>query len=191
MRGSHGMVRVAAVADIHCTRVSQGALQPLFRQVNESADVLLICGDLTDYGLPEEARVVAEEVSAALKIPVVAVLGNHDYETGAHHEIHHILSAVGVTVLDGDACEIAGIGFAGVKGFGGGFGGRSLQPWGEEAVKHFVRETVEEALKLESALARLETAARIANVAMPLMRRAFPESLPFRLISMNVDPRPP
>lgn len=155
-------VRVAAVGDLHCTKTSQGALQPLFAAASTSADVLVLCGDLTDYGLPEEARVLARELAAALRIPAVAVLGNHDYESGQHEEVVQILRDGGVVILDGEACEVAGLGIAGVKGLGGGFGDRALQPWGEDIMKRFVRETVDEALKLESALARLRTSRRVA-----------------------------
>src|SRR5215510_11527236 len=131
-------VRVAAVGDVHCGKGSQGQFQPLFGRVAESADVLLLCGDLTDYGLPDEARVLVRELAAAPRIPVVAVLGNHDYESGQQAEVVQILRDGGVVVLDGDGCEVAGLGIAGVKGFGGGFGERGLQPWGEEVLKRFV-----------------------------------------------------
>jgi Icc-related predicted phosphoesterase len=242
---SRDRVRVAAVGDLHCTRASQGSFQGLFSGVGERADVLVLCGDLTDYGLPEEARTLARELTAsALKIPVLAVFGNHDYESGSANEIRQILADAGVTLLDGEAREVHGVGFAGVKGFAGGFGERALQSWGEEVVKGFVREAVEEALKLESALARLRTRHRIAvlhyapvratvegeppeifpflgssrleeplnryrvsavfhghahrgrpegrtasevpvyNVALPLLRQAFPEQAPFRLIEL-------
>jgi len=150
------VVRIAATGDLHHGRhVVPGSLQPLFAQATESADVLVICGDLTDYGLPEEARALAREITSALKIPAVAVLGNHDFESGQQAEIVKILFDAGVVVLDGDTTEVHGIGFAGIKGFCGGFGRRALGPWGEEIIKHFVREAVDEALKLESALARL------------------------------------
>ena len=103
-------------------------------------------------------------MSPALKanVPIVAVLGNHDFEGGMPETVQHILCEAGLTVLDGDAVEIKGIGFAGVKGFCGGFGRRSLEPWGEPMIKSFVREALDEALKLESALARLRTPRRIA-----------------------------
>jgi Icc-related predicted phosphoesterase len=149
-------VRVAAIADLHSTRTSQGSLQPLFASVRESSDMLLIAGDLTDYGRPDEAQVLARELSA-LRIPVVAVLGNHDVESGKEAEVSQVLADAGVVVLDGDAREVLGVGIAGVKGFGGGFGTRALAPWGEAIIKQFVREAVEEALKLEKALARLRT----------------------------------
>ena len=155
-------VRVAAVGDLHCTRTSQGVLQPLFAAASANADVLLLCGDLTDYGLPDEARVLAREMAAALRIPAVGVLGNHDYESGQHEEVVQILREGGLVILDGDGCEIGGLGIGGVKGLGGGFGERALQPWGEDIMKRFVRETVDEALKLESALARLRTSRRVA-----------------------------
>ena len=152
------VVRIAALGDIHHGRnATQGSLQPLFAQITESADILVLAGDLTDYGLPEEARALAREVTGSLKIPCVGVLGNHDYESGQQEEIARILKDAGVAILDGDTTEIQGVGFAGIKGFAGGFGRRALGPWGEDIIKHFVREAVNEALKLESALARLRT----------------------------------
>jgi len=154
-------VRVAALGDLHCTKTSQGAFQPLFTKMAEFAELLLIAGDLTDYGLPDEARVLARELSA-LRIPAVAVLGNHDFESGKEAEVRQILVDAGLVILDGDACEMLGIGIAGVKGFGGGFGQRALGPWGETIIKQFVREAVDEALKLEAALARLRTAHMVA-----------------------------
>ena len=162
MPGAKDRVRVAAVADLHCTKTSVAALQPLFARVADSADVLLLAGDLTDYGLPEEAHALAKELTATVKIPVVAVLGNHDYESGKQDEVRHIFLDAGVRLLDGDACEVQGVGIAGIKGFVGGFGRRMLSPWGEEAIKRLVHEAIEEALKLESALARLRTSQRIA-----------------------------
>jgi len=155
------VVRVAAVGDLHCTKGSQGTFHPLFARVAESADVLLLAGDLTDYGQPDEARVLAREL-AGVRVPVVAVLGNHDFESGKGEEVAQIVRDAGATMLDGDACEIHGIGIAGVKGFGGGFGPRALGPWGETIIKQFVREAVDEALKLEAALARLRTPQLVA-----------------------------
>ncbi len=155
-------VRIAAIADLHFTRTSQGTYQPLFSQITTDADILLLCGDLTDYGLVEEARVLAKEITGALKIPAIAVLGNHDYESGQQDEIKTVLMEAGVVVLDGDAYELHGVGFAGVKGFAGGFDRGTLGPWGETVIKSFVREAVDEALKLETALARLRTDKRIA-----------------------------
>ena len=155
-------LRIAAVADLHVKKTSAGALQPLFSKATETADVLLLCGDLTDYGTVEEAKILAKEITSSLRIPVIGVLGNHDFESGKQDEIVKIMTDAGVTMLDGDSHEIHGVGFAGVKGFGGGFGRRSLGVWGEEVLKKFVHETIEEALKLESALARLRTPQKIA-----------------------------
>jgi len=154
------IVRVAAVGDLHCTKTSQGTLQPLFAKIGEAADVLLLAGDLTDYGTPEEARILARELTP-VRIPTVAVLGNHDVESSKEGEVSQILADIGVVVLDGDAVELCGVGIAGVKGFGGGFGPRALGAWGETIIKQFVHEAVNEALKLEAALARLRTSARV------------------------------
>jgi Icc-related predicted phosphoesterase len=186
------VVRVAAVGDVHCGKASQGALQPLFARMAEAADVVVMCGDLTDYGLPEEARVLAREVTGVLKIPVVAVFGNHDYESGHADEVATILTDAGIRILDGDGVEIHGVGFAGVKGFAGGFGDRALQSWGEPVLKQFVREAVEEALKLEQALARLPTGRRIAVLHYSPIRATVEgeplEILPFLGSSRLEDP---
>ncbi len=155
-------MRVAAIGDLHCPKTSPEVLGPLLARSTQAADVLLLCGDLTDRGLPEEARALARLLASGVRIPVVAVLGNHDFEAGQAGTIRGILADAGVHVLDGESVEVNGVGFAGVKGFAGGFGERALQPWGEETVKRFVHEAVGEALKLESALATLRTARRVA-----------------------------
>jgi Icc-related predicted phosphoesterase len=157
------MVRVAAVGDIHLGRAAYGPpIQTLFAEVAERADVLALCGDLTDRGEPEEGRQLGRAL-ATIGVPIVAVLGNHDYESGNVPELGKILREAGVQLLDGgDAVEIHGVGFAGVKGFAGGFGRRALGPWGEETIKQFVREAVEEALKLETSLSKLRTERRVA-----------------------------
>ena len=154
-------LRIAAVADIHVKKTSAGAMQPLFSKITESADVLLLCGDLTDYGTPEEAKILAKDITSSLRIPVLAVLGNHDFESNHEREVSQILSDAGVVVLDGDSYELHGVGFAGVKGFAGGFGRRALGAWGEPITKSFVHETINETLKLEAALARLRTPQKI------------------------------
>jgi Icc-related predicted phosphoesterase len=154
-------IRFAAIGDLHCTTESAGNLRPLFAQASQAADALLLCGDLTDYGLPEEAHILADELSAA-RIPIIAVLGNHDFESGMQNDVKKILTNAGVRVLDGEACEIFGVGIAGAKGFAGGYGRRALGPWGENSIKQFVNEALQEALKLESALAKLRTSERIA-----------------------------
>lgn len=161
MANAKDVVRLAAIGDIHCTKTSEGALQSLFSKIAETADVLLLCGDLTDYGQPEEAHVLVKELAVA-RMPTLAVFGNHDYESGKQDEVEQILCDAGIKILNGEACEVRGIGFAGVKGFAGGFGSKALGAWGEETIKKFVHEAVDEALKLEAALAKLETPQRIA-----------------------------
>jgi Icc-related predicted phosphoesterase len=155
-------LRIAAIADIHVKKSGQASLQPMFDAASEEADVLLFCGDLTDYGLVEEAKILAKDITAFLRIPSIGVLGNHDFESGKADEVVKIIADAGVTMLDGGSHEIEGVGFAGIKGFGGGFGRRQLNAWGEDIIKKFVHETIEEALKLEMALARLRTPQKIA-----------------------------
>lgn len=152
---------IAAIGDLHCSRSSQGSFQSLFSEIQQKADILLICGDITSYGLLEEAEIFVKELTSVVNIPVVVVLGNHDYEQNRQEEITQLLLKAGLKVLDGTTCEIHGIGFAGVKGFAGGFGWLELQPWGEPIVKAFVDEAVKEALKLEAAFARLHMEERI------------------------------
>lgn len=154
-------LRVAAVGDLHCKRSSQGAFRQLFEAVNDSADVLLLCGDLTDFGRPEEAAVLVRELQI-LRVPILAVLGNHDFESGVAKEIAVMLADAGVVMVDGESHEIRGVGFAGVKGFGGGFGRRALGSFGEATIKEFVREGIEESLRFEAALSRLRTPQKIA-----------------------------
>ena len=161
VNGDVGNVRIAAVGDLHCPRTSGEQLRELFTGLPERADILLLCGDLIDYGKPEEARQLTEQLNPLRGMPVLAVMGNHEFECGRQAEVADVLTGHGITVLDGTATEVKGIGFAGVKGFCGGFGGRALQPWGEAILKQFVRESVDEALKLESALAKLRTASRV------------------------------
>ena len=162
MSKPNGLVRIAAVGDIHLGgKGLDPPLQILFSQVSEHADILALCGDLTDRGDPEEARLMAKALGS-VTVPVVAVLGNHDYECGKEAEVSRILCDAGVRVLDGDAHEVLGIGFAGVKGFAGGFGRGALGPWGERLIKQFVREALDEALKLETALSRLRAERKVA-----------------------------
>lgn len=155
-------IRIAATADLHCGVASQGAFQWLFTYVAEHADVLLLCGDLTERGSSDEALVLAREITSAARLPIVAVLGNRDYESDEVPEIRRILGHAGVHVLDGDAVTVLGVGFAGVKGFSGGFGERVLGAWGEPLVKQFASEAANEASRLAQALARLDTPRRIA-----------------------------
>lgn len=157
---SASSVRFAVVGDLHVTKDSAGTLRSFFAQASEAADGLLLCGDLTDYGTADEARVLADELGA-VSVPIAAVLGNHDFESGMSETVCEILTQAGVRVLDGEPCEIQGVGIAGTKGFPGGFGRGSLGAWGEPAIKMFVQEALNEAMKLESALAKLRMRRRI------------------------------
>jgi len=148
-------VRVAAVGDVHIREADKGKWSEYFKEVSRQADVLLICGDLTDTGDEGEAEVLAQELKSCT-IPVIGVLGNHDYEKGRHKLIRQILQNNNMTILDGEAVVVEGVGFAGVKGFGGGFDGHMLSMFGEGAMKAFVQEAVDEALHLDRALARLD-----------------------------------
>jgi Icc-related predicted phosphoesterase len=163
-QGPHApkLVRISATADLHFGRHPADTYSPILIAAAADADVLAICGDLTDHGRVEEAEALAKVIAQTVRVPVVAVLGNHDYESAQEGRVREVLTGAGNHVLDGDAVEILGVGFAGVKGFCGGFGPRALGPWGEKLIKDFVQETVAEALKLETALARLRSVARVA-----------------------------
>jgi Icc-related predicted phosphoesterase len=158
---THSRLRIAALADVHYARQSQALLVPLLDQIGQEADVMLLCGDLTHHGLAEEAVALTKDLSH-VSVPMVAVLGNHDHHADQQDEIRRVLTDARVHVLDGDAVEIRGVGFAGVKGFIGGFGRYILEPWGEAMLRQLVREAVEESLRLESALARIHAATRVA-----------------------------
>ncbi|WP_036775057.1 metallophosphoesterase family protein [Pontibacter actiniarum] len=147
---------MAAVGDIHVRETDRGKWEEYFAQVSQVADVLLLCGDLTDTGRTSEAEVLAHELKSC-SIPVVAVLGNHDYERDHHKGIRKTLVKENVHLLDGDCIVIGDVGFAGVKGFGGGFDKGMLGMFGETMIKSFVQEAVDEALKLDGALSRLES----------------------------------
>lgn len=148
--------RIAAVGDTHCRVDRPDRLRRAFSNIHEEADLLLLAGDLTDHGTEEEATLLAEELSS-VRIPKVAVLGNHDFESGLHAEVTRILVKSGIRVLDGDVYVHEGqLAIAGIKGFAGGYGNATLEPWGEEILKKFVYEAVNEALKLEMALARVK-----------------------------------
>ncbi|MBV8686684.1 MAG: metallophosphoesterase [Alphaproteobacteria bacterium] len=149
-------ITLAAVGDLHVSESSQGLFAGLFAAVSDEADVLALCGDLTNFGKPAEVANLVEDFKACT-IPTVAVLGNHDYEAGCADEVVAMLQDAGIVVLDEQATVIAGVGFAGVKGFLGGFGRGELGAFGEQAIKLFVDESREEARKLENALRSLRT----------------------------------
>lgn len=150
-------LRVAAIGDLHVHENSPDTFQDVIDKVSQNADVLALCGDLTHLGLPQEAERLANDLRAC-RVPVLAVLGNHDYQSGRVDEVRKILRGAKVTILDeNETFVLKNVGFAGVKGFGGGFDKHMLTPFGEEAVKNFVTEAVNESLKLEVALKGLDT----------------------------------
>ena len=147
---------VAAIGDLHVTEGSERRYHELFAQISDVADVLALTGDLTSFGKTAEAEMLAEDLRAC-QIPAVGVLGNHDYECGQPEKVAEIMQQAGVTILDDQATIIDGVGFAGVKGFIGGFGRGELGAFGEDAIKTFVDESIHEARKLENALRTLRT----------------------------------
>ncbi|HEX9964667.1 MAG TPA: metallophosphoesterase [Allosphingosinicella sp.] len=147
---------VAAIGDLHVSETDQNRYRALFEEISEAADVLVLAGDLTNFGKTAEAENLAEDLRGCT-IPVVAVLGNHDFEEGQPDEVIRILQSVGVTMLGEQATVIEGVGFAGAKGFIGGFGRGELGAFGEDAIKAFVDEARDEARKLENALRSLRT----------------------------------
>jgi Icc-related predicted phosphoesterase len=153
-------LRIAAVGDIHFDGAQAGSMRGLFADVHHHADVLALLGDLTTHGRPEQMRSFVSEIEG-VEIPMVAVLGNHDYESGQHDECAEILADAGVTVLDGTSVVIDGVGFAGTKGFCGGFGRGALGPFGEQLIKDFVNAALDEALKIENALHALRAETRV------------------------------
>lgn len=149
-------IRLAAIGDLHVTENNENRYREVFAQIAEDADILALTGDLTNFGKIREAEILAEDLRACA-IPIVAVLGNHDYECGHPEEVARILHSAGVTMLGEQAVEIEGVGFAGVKGFVGGFGRGELGAFGEPAIKEFVDVALDEARKLENALRSLKT----------------------------------
>ena len=154
-------LKLAAIGDLHVTDGSEKRYRDLFAEISREANILALCGDLTNFGKVSEAEILAEDLQACT-IPAVGVLGNHDYECGCQEEVVRILQQAGVTMLDEQAVVVEGIGFAGVKGFIGGFGRNELGAFGETAIKHFVDESRNEARKLENALRTLRTDKAVA-----------------------------
>lgn len=154
-------MRIAAVADLHCGSADRERIRERLGAVGQEADLLLLCGDLTNYGKLEELEVLVSQL-LRLRIPVISILGNHDYESGQAEQLLAALRDVGIKTLDGEPYERQGVGFAGVKGFCGGFGTGELMPFGEPEIKAFAQVAVQEALRLERALAQLRTQRRIA-----------------------------
>ncbi|MER9585889.1 metallophosphoesterase [Mesorhizobium sp. M0276] len=145
------MLKIAALGDLHVREDGHASYRDLFGEISREADVLVLAGDLTNLGKPSEAELLAEDLRNC-SIPVVAVLGNHDYESDAAEDVTKILRQADVHLLDGQAIEIGEVGFVGVKGFVGGFGSRMLGSFGEPAIKAMVAESVSEAMRLENAM---------------------------------------
>jgi Icc-related predicted phosphoesterase len=153
-------MRIAATADLHYSLKSYAILQDQLNKVRDDADVFVLAGDLTNYGKTEEMEPLLNTI-VRLRIPTIAVLGNHDYESGQEVELARMMTAAGIKVLDGSAYERDGVGFAGTKGFIGGFGRGVLTAFGEPEIKTFVRASIDEALKLERAMSQLRTKKRV------------------------------
>jgi uncharacterized protein len=175
-------MRIAATADLHFGGQRQDILQEQLSHVRDEADVLVLAGDLTNFGQPEEMEPLINAL-VRLRVPTVAVLGNHDYEGGKEAELMRMLSTAGVKVLDGSAYERDGVGFAGTKGFVGGFGRGVLTAFGEREIKDFVRASIDEAVKLERAMSQLRTGKRVvvlhySPIAATVQGEA-PEIFPF------------
>jgi Icc-related predicted phosphoesterase len=161
MTANNGKLRVAAIGDLHVMEDSVAPYRELFTEISGAADVLVLCGDLTNFGKTKEAEILADDIKSC-SIPVLGVLGNHDYECGQPEKVCEILHSAGMIVLDEQAHEIEGVGFAGVKGFLGGYGRGELAPFGEPIVKAFVDEAMNEARKLENQLRTLRTDRSVA-----------------------------
>jgi Icc-related predicted phosphoesterase len=154
-------MRIAAIGDLHCTASSAGMVRSLLAGVEDEADVVVLAGDLANVGLPEEIEVLLRDL-AAIPLPVIAVVGNHDHENDKADLLVRMMQDSGVCVLDCTSCEIGGVGFVGTKGFCGGFYRRRIATFGERALKDFVQESVDEAERLEAALATLTTERKVA-----------------------------
>jgi Icc-related predicted phosphoesterase len=154
--GGSGTMTVAAIGDLHVREDNERRYRELFAEISDVADVLALAGDLTDFGKAAEAEMLAEDLRACT-IPAVGVLGNHDFEAGQPDQVSEIMRQAGVTMLDDQAMMVDGVGFAGVKGFIGGFGRSELTAFGEDAIKVFVDEALNEARKLENQLRTLRT----------------------------------
>src|SRR6202451_931799 len=153
-------MRDAATADLHFSPQSYAKLKDQFERVRDEADVLVLAGDLTNFGQPDEMEPLLN-VLVRLRVPTIVVLGNHDYESGKEEELCRMMVSAGIKVLDGTAYERDGGGFAGTKGFVGGFGRGMLTAFGEREIKQFVQASIDESLKLERAMSQLRTEKRV------------------------------
>jgi Icc-related predicted phosphoesterase len=175
-------MRIAATADLHFAPANQVALRDQLSRARDEADVLVLAGDLTNYGQPSEMEPLLNAL-VRIRVPTIAVLGNHDYECGKEQELMRMMTSEGIKVLDGSAYERDGVGFAGTKGFVGGFGRGVLTAFGEPEIKTFVRASIDEALKLERGMSQLRTAKRVVllhySPIAATVRGEDPEVMPF------------
>ncbi len=148
-------IRVAAAGDVHCDERSRNRVEAAFARAERDADLLLLAGDLTTHGEPEEAVVLAD-ACRGLGVPVVAVLGNHDLHSGRHDEVVAVLRAANVTLLEQDwvVCDVNGtrVGVVGTKGFVGGFPGSSIPDFGEPSLRALYAETTAEVEAIDRGL---------------------------------------
>src|SRR3954451_158135 len=152
-------MRIAALADLHFTTAAYEGFRTTLERVRDEADVLVLAGDLTNYGKISEMEPLLN-VLVRLRVPIVAVLGNHDYESDQQEQLMKLMATEGIKVLDGTGYERDGVGFAGTKCFIGGFGRGVLTAFGEREVKNIVQAAIDESLKLERAMSQLRTKKR-------------------------------
>lgn len=148
-------MKIAALSDIHVTERSHTKYEALFADISKNADVLVLCGDLTDHGFPHEAEVLKAELQYCT-IPKVGILGNHDYDGNNEETIRDILRSGNLILLEDEEYILEDVGFAGIKGFGGGFGRHMLGAFGEKAMKAYVDEAILEVEKLEVSLSKID-----------------------------------
>jgi Icc-related predicted phosphoesterase len=158
------MIRIAAVGDLHLTVHGRGKMRPQFESLSQDADLLLLAGDLTNWGKVEEAEVLVDELSD-VSIPKVAILGNHDYHSEGPEKVRSIMEEAGITVLENESTVLTigdeTVGIVGGKGFGGGFGTTCLSPFGEREIRDFLKSTYACAEALGQGLSGLQTDYRL------------------------------
>jgi len=154
-------MRIAAIGDLHCKADSVGMIRRLLDGVDREADILILAGDITNVGLEKEMEVLLDELKW-FTMPIIAVMGNHDHESNRIELLVRMMSDSGIRVLDGTVCEINGFGIVGTKGFCGGFGQLHVQPFGEQALKSFILTSINEAKRMDNALANLNCRYRMA-----------------------------
>jgi Icc-related predicted phosphoesterase len=183
-------MRIAAIGDLQCEVDSVGLVTHLLDGIEDEADLLVMAGDLTNTGLPEEMEILLKELKS-IPLPKIAVAGNHDHESGQIDLLTEMMESSGINFLNGTTCEINGVGFVGVKGFCGGFGDLLVKPFGEQALKIFINTTVEEALRIEEATTTLKTRHKVAILHYAPIKETIegesPEIYPFLGTSLLAD----